>query len=109
MHLLLINKIGLFAASISTFVAFGSMAVIRYIDINKTVKMKISTPVLISSFVLAVVLMVSYYQRNSVLEVILLIIVCVYSVVLNWKFGLKCLAEGKEIINKLKSSLKNNT
>lgn len=106
-HLLLINKIGLFAASISTFVAFGSMAVIRYIDINKTVKMKISTPVLISSFILAVALMVSYYQQNTVLDVIFLIIVCVYSVVMNWKFGIKCLAEAKVIVNKLKNSMKN--
>lgn len=106
-HLLLINKIGLYAASISTLVAFGSMAVIRYIDINKTVKMKISTPVLISSFVLGIALMISYYQQNTVLDIIFLVIVCVYSVAMNWKFGLKCLSEAKEIINKYKSSLKN--
>ena len=106
-HLLLINKIGLYAASISTLVAFGSMAVIRYIDINKTVKMKISTPVLISSFVLGIALMISYYQQNTVLDIIFLVIVCVYSVAMNWKFGLKCLSEAKKIINKYKSSLKN--
>jgi len=105
-HLLLINRIGLFAASISTFVAFGSMAVIRYIDINKCVKMKISTPVLLSSFVLAVALMVSYYQQNTVLDVIFLVIVCVYAVAMNWKFGMKCLAEAKELLLKFKNRKK---
>ena len=102
-HLLLINKIGLFAASISTFVAFGSMAVIRYIDVNRYVKMKISTPVLVSSFVLGIALMISYYQQNTVLDVIFLIIVCVYAVAMNWKFGLKCLAEAKELLLKFKN------
>ena len=103
LHLLLINKIGLFAASISTFVAFGSMAVIRYIDVNRYVKMKISTPVLVSSFVLGIALMISYYQQNTVLDVIFLIIVCVYAVAMNWKFGLKCLAEAKELLLKFKN------
>lgn len=102
-HLLLINKIGLFAASISTFVAFGSMAVIRYIDVNRYVKMKISTPVLVSSFVLGIALMISYYQQNTALDVIFLIIVCVYAVAMNWKFGLKCLAEAKELLLKFKN------
>lgn len=38
--LLLINKIGLYAASLSTLIAFGAMAVVRYFDINKILKMK---------------------------------------------------------------------
>lgn len=82
------------------------MAVIRYIDINKCVKMKISTPVLLSSFVLAVALMVSYYQQNTVLDVIFLVIVCVYAVAMNWKFGMKCLAEAKELLLKFKNRKK---
>ena len=35
-NLILINKIKIFAASISTLVAFFSMFIIRYIDVNKT-------------------------------------------------------------------------
>ncbi len=42
--LLLINKIGLYAASLSTLIAFGAMAVVRYFDINKILKMKIRRP-----------------------------------------------------------------
>ncbi|MBQ6126929.1 MAG: polysaccharide biosynthesis C-terminal domain-containing protein, partial [Erysipelotrichaceae bacterium] len=39
--LLLIRRIQLFAASVSTLVAFLVMFVIRYIDINRTVHMRI--------------------------------------------------------------------
>ena len=39
--LILINKIQVFAASLSTLIAFLSMFIVRYIDVNKTVHMKI--------------------------------------------------------------------
>lgn len=46
-NLILINKIKIFAASISTLVAFFSMFIIRYIDVNKTVHMRIRKPIII--------------------------------------------------------------
>lgn len=47
--LLLINEIHVFAASLSTLIAFLSMFIIRYIDVNKTVHMKIRMPIIIGS------------------------------------------------------------
>ncbi len=85
-HLALISKLGLYAASLSTLIAFGSMAVIRYIDINKTIKMKIATPTLISSIIVACVLAITYYINVTILNVIMLIIVCVYSIWMNKEF-----------------------
>ncbi len=82
-NLALIWKIGLYAASISTFVAFGAMAVVRYIDINRTVKMRISAPVLISSIILGCVLALTYYLNIPIVNLIMLVIVCVYTFVLN--------------------------
>lgn len=99
-HLALIWKIGLYAASISTLVAFGSMAIIRYTDINKTIKMKIDSPVLISSIILACVLTVTYYLNITSLNIIMLIILVIYAIWMNW--GLAVSAE-KMGINFLKS------
>ena len=38
---ILINKIRIFAASVSTLIAFVIMFLVRYIDVNKTIHMKI--------------------------------------------------------------------
>ncbi len=81
--LLLIGKIGLYAASISTLVAFGSMAVVRYFDINRILKMKIKRSVLVSSIVLGAILMVTYYMNIAAVNIAMLVIVVVYSFVMN--------------------------
>lgn len=99
-HLLLINKIGLYAASISTLVAFGSMAVIRYIDINRTIKMKIASPVLLSSIFLALVLIYTYYKNNIFFNIIMLAIVCIYAVVMNLDFAVSAINIVKQIMKK---------
>lgn len=102
-HVLLINRIGLYAASISTLVAFGVMAVIRYVDINKNVlKMKISRNALISSLVLASVLAVTYYINQTVMNVIMLLVVCVYALVTNWGFAKSAVKVGMDYIKKIK-------
>lgn len=56
MNLILINKIKIFAASISTLVAFFSMFIIRYIDVNKTVHMRIRKPIIIGSILIGTML-----------------------------------------------------
>lgn len=102
-HVLLINRIGLYAASISTLVAFGVMAVIRYIDINKNVlKMKISKGALISSLLLACVLTVTYYMNQTIVNVVMLLVVCVYALVMNWGFAKSAVKMGMDYIKKIK-------
>lgn len=83
-NLLFIGRIGLYAASISTFIAFGSMAMVRCIDINKSVSIKISNPVLISSLLVGVVLGITYYINNLVVNTIALLGVIIYVIVLDW-------------------------
>ncbi|MCD8348899.1 MAG: oligosaccharide flippase family protein [Lachnospiraceae bacterium] len=102
-HVLLINRIGLYAASISTLVAFGAMAVIRYIDINKNVlSMKISKGALISSLLLAGILTVTYYMNQTVINIIMLLVVCVYALVMNWEFAKSAVKMGMDYIKKIK-------
>ncbi|MCD8231329.1 MAG: oligosaccharide flippase family protein, partial [Clostridiales bacterium] len=102
-HVLLINRIGLYAASISTLVAFGVMAVIRYIDINKNVlSMKISKGALVSSLLLACVLAVTYYMNQTIVNVVMLLAVCAYALVMNWEFAKSALRMGKDCLKKLR-------
>lgn len=81
--LLLINKIGLYAASISTLVAFGAMAVVRYFDINKILKMKIKGSVLISSIIVGIALAITYYINLPPINLGMLVVVVVYAIAMN--------------------------
>lgn len=82
-NLLFIKSIGLYAASISTVVAFGSMLIVRYIDINKTIHMRIKTSVLVSSLSLALVLAVTYFLNFFWINFIMLLVITVYSILMN--------------------------
>lgn len=79
----LINFIGVFAASISTLVAFLSMFVIRYIDVNKSVKMKIKKTIILGSVIIGGMLIFSYYSRNSIIQIIALVITVIYAFTTN--------------------------
>lgn len=81
--LLLIKRIGLYAASLSTLIAFGSMAMIRYHDINKIVKIKISSNTIISSIILAILVTITYYIKNLKICGFVLALVTFYSVIIN--------------------------
>ena len=92
----LIRFVGLYAASISTLAAFGSMAIIRYIDINKYVRMRISPRVLISTSLMALILFVTYNMNVFFVNVVMAIVVLVFAFVLNIDFikgGYKAILE----------------
>ena len=82
-NLILINKIKIFAASISTLVAFFSMFIIRYIDVNKTVHMRIRKPIIIGSILIGTMLMGTYYCENKMIQFIALCITAIYAVLTN--------------------------
>ena len=81
--LILINKIQVFAASLSTLVAFLSMFIVRYIDVNKTVHMRIKKPIAVGSVLLSVMLIGMYYCNNKVVQFVDLCITPIYAVVTN--------------------------
>lgn len=81
--LILINKIQVFAASLSTLVAFLSMFIVRYIDVNKTVHMRIKKPIAIGSILLSIMLSGTYYCNNKVIQFVALCITALYAVVTN--------------------------
>lgn len=81
--LILINKIQVFAASLSTLVAFLSMFIVRYIDVNKTVHMRIKKPIAIGSILLSIMLIGTYYCNNKVIQFVALCITAIYAVLTN--------------------------
>ena len=81
--LILINKIQVFAASLSTLVAFLSMFIVRYIDVNKTVHIRIKKPIAVGSVLLSVMLIGTYYCNNKVVQFVALCITAIYAVVTN--------------------------
>lgn len=81
--LILINKIQVFAASLSTLVAFLSMFIVRYIDVNKTVHMRIKKPIAIGSILLSIMLIGTYYCNNKMIQFVALCITALYAVLTN--------------------------
>ena len=91
-HLLLIGVIGLYAASISTLVAFLSMFLIRYFDVNKTVHMKIRKPIIIGSILIGTMLIFTYYFGNLIIQGVALVVTAIYAIATNvdmLKVGIK--------------------
>lgn len=84
-NLSLVKFIGLYAASISTLVAYLVMAIYRYIDVQKYVKIKIDKKFLIIVFVMIPILLVSYYINNFYLNIVMLVVVCLYAALSNLK------------------------
>ena len=81
--LILINKIQVFVASVSTLVAFLSMFVIRYIDVNKTVHMKIRKPIIVGSVLIGGMLIGTYYCGNKIIQFVALCITAIYAMLTN--------------------------
>lgn len=82
-NLLLINYIGLFAASISTFVSYFVMSIYRYYDIQKYVRLKIDFKFILQVLPVVVITVFSYYFRNNLVHYLIFILVCIITLVHN--------------------------
>lgn len=90
----LINFIGLYAASVSTAVAYFSMFMYRFIDSKKYVNLHISKKIVISLIAMSVATIICYYIRNTALNLIMAIFVTIYAAFVNrnsFKFMLNML------------------
>lgn len=80
--LLLIKFIGLYAASVSTLIAYFSMAVYRHFDVKKYCAIKVNIGHVIQIIFLFIMVVTAYYINNVVLTLIVLLIdilFCLYS------------------------------
>lgn len=81
----LIKFIGLYAGSISTLLAYFVMFMYRYFDSKKYVSLKVNKWLTISMFVMYVATLCTYYFNNINLNIVMAILVVIYSVIINLK------------------------
>lgn len=83
-HLALIKFIGLYAAVISTFVAFFVMSIYRLMDASKRYfKIKIDMKFIIQSLIALIFVFVSYYINNINLNVFVVLFAVLFAIYIN--------------------------
>ena len=85
-HLILIKYIGLYAAAVSTFIAFFAMSVYRLYDIKKQYfKIQVERKLVFSGLISLIIVCITYYINNLYLNIISFIYAVVFAIILNRK------------------------
>lgn len=82
-NLVFIRLIGLYAASISTLIAYLSMFLYRYQDSKKYVTLSVNKKMIISMIGVLAVTIIMYYGGNSILQIITAAFVTIYAIFIN--------------------------
>lgn len=82
-NLLLINYIGLYAATISSLVAYAVNCVWRYIDLKKYMNVPLSKKLIFSTLVMLIIVCVPYYLKLFIGQCIGLLLVILYAAYIN--------------------------
>lgn len=77
-NLMFIKKMGLYAASISTFMAYGMAIIIRQIDIQKLVPISINPKYIAVELPVYVLVFIGYYQGTKIQQVGVLLLLVPY-------------------------------
>jgi len=85
-NVLFIKQIGLYAASISTAISYFVMMLYRHIDLKKYINIKIEKGLILKTVIIFIFSIILYYYNNLILNIINLIVVCIYAFLLNKKF-----------------------
>ena len=92
----LIKVIGIYAAAISTLVSYMLLAIYRYIDVQKYVKVKIPIKNIVVNSIIFILVVVLYLYNNIALNVINLLLCILYAIIVNNEL----LIEFKKVIGK---------
>lgn len=92
----LIKVIGIYAAAISTLVSYMLLAIYRYIDVQKYVKVKIPKKNIVVNSIIFILVVVLYLYNNIALNVINLLLCILYAIIVNKEL----LIEFKKVIGK---------
>ena len=82
-NIALIKSIGLYAASISTVIAYALMFIYRWIDVKKYVKFNVNKILMFALTIMYGITIFTYYLKNSIVSAIVLGIVGVFAVIAN--------------------------
>ena len=98
--LILISKIGLYAASLSTLISYAIVALYRAYDIKKIVLIRWNKKFIISLIGAYLVVLIAYYSQILVIEIAALIFAIVYAIIINREFIIGIYNEGMMILKK---------
>ncbi len=98
-NFLLIRKLGLYAASLSTAISYFVMMLYRHFDLKKYINIKIEKGLAIKTVIIFTFSIILFFQKNIYLDIINLLVVCIYAFILNKSFLTVSI---KTIIKKLK-------
>ena len=82
-HLLLLPSCGMYAAPLSTVAGFGTMAIYRYIDLQKYVHVRLRKRTVVGVGALYLITVAAYFSENLLVQGVALIFVAIVSVVSN--------------------------
>lgn len=101
---MLIGKIGLYAASVSTLVSFAVLAIYRYFHVKKFMNICLEKKLLIITIVMAIIVICLYYYNEIITNILCFVGTIVYAIVMN-KIFIKSVivtiqSKVKDIINR---------
>lgn len=82
-NLVLIKFIGLYAASISTLVAYAIMAIYRLYDVKKYIKIKLDKKFIWMTIIMIILLFSTYYKNNLYGNILTILITLIYAFLIN--------------------------
>ena len=82
-NVVLIKQIRLYAASISTLVAYAAMFIYRWIDVKKYVNFTVNKVLIMLSILIYIITIITYYLRNTTISAVLLLVVIVFAIIVN--------------------------
>ena len=82
-NVVLIKQIGLYAASISTLVAYVAMFIYRWIDVKKYVDFKVNKILIMLLILIYSGTILTYYLKNSTISIVMLLIVVLFAIIIN--------------------------
>jgi O-antigen/teichoic acid export membrane protein len=85
LNIVFIRYMGLYAASLSTCIAYLVVFLYRYVDIKKDIPIKFNLKIALWVALAMIIVFISYYINNHVMNVAMLILTVLFCIVLNKK------------------------
>lgn len=85
-NVVLIKYLGLYAAALSTAISYFIMMVYRHFDLKKYMRITYEKGLLMKTILIFTFAMILYYQHNIYLDILNLVVVVIYSILMNKDF-----------------------
>lgn len=85
-NVVLIKYLGLYAAALSTAISYFIMMVYRHFDLKKYMRITYEKGLLMKTILIFIFAIILYYQHNIYLDILNLVVVVIYSILMNKDF-----------------------